>query len=74
MKYFKLFNEYYAIDELKNKVFRCRNLLLICRIELYPIGYLDFIDHPLIQEITAAEFQEQFSKVVEFFHNETPFA
>jgi hypothetical protein len=74
MIYIKKRETFYAVDLLNRYVYEVRNIpanRTINKQKATPM-LLELIKRDA-QSITEAEFQEQFSGVVEYFHNETPF-
>jgi len=78
MKYYKdSAKTYHAIDKTKNQVFTVyTGASGSFNLEYWNNSKMDVVIEAKddLIKISAAEFQEQFSKAVEFFHNETPFA
>lgn len=76
MKYIKTKgNIYHAIDTVAKLVYSVRvesnEKTLQIRNEAWYAAALELLD---CTEITAVEFQKQFSECVDYFHTETPFA
>lgn len=77
MEFYKFRNTYMAIDLSVNKIIQCEFSNKNKSVATYTDDSITYhvINKSLTsKKITEAEFMEQFSKAVEFFHNKTPFA
>ena len=77
MKYFKFDDTYIAINELTDQILQCVNTPTNKTAAVYTDkeSAKHFLNKSLaVEEITASEFQNNFSVAVYFLHTETPFA
>jgi len=79
MTYFNLGSFYFAVDPKNTVVYQCKSdkEQTICNVHRYKaaINVIDQLDeNPYLKEITADEFQLQFSNCVDKLHTSTPFA